>query len=128
MFKHQFIIIILGNFCTGEVTLLGMQADISIWFLVLMGLANALIYTGIWPLAIDGLGRHTNLGSSMLVMALCGSAIIPLIFSYMEGISGAATQFEAMKFAYWILVPCFVYLIFYATVGYKIKSWSKQKS
>lgn len=115
-------------FAHGEITLLGMQADISIWFLVLMGLANALIYTGIWPLAIDGLGRHTNLGSSMLVMALCGSAIIPLVFSYMEGISGAATPFEAMKFAYWILVPCFVYLIFYATVGYKIKSWSKQKS
>lgn len=122
------ILSFLVIFSHGQVTLLGMQADISIWFLVLMGLANALIYTGIWPLAIDGLGRYTNLGSSMLVMALCGSAIIPLVFSYLEGISGAATSFEAMKFAYWILVPCFVYLIFYATVGYKIKSWTRNEA
>lgn len=114
----------LTIFVSGEVTLLGMNTDISIWFLVLMGFPNALIYTGIWPLAINGLGKFTNLGSSFLVMALCGSAIIPLVFSYFVDHNGAATVFDAMKSAYWVLVPCFAYLLFYATVGYKIKSWS----
>jgi fucose permease len=101
-----------------QVNIFGLKTDLSIWFLVLMGLPNALIYAGIWPLAIDSLGRFTNLGSSMLVMGLCGSAIIPLIYS-------AVAEQTSILTAYWVLIPCFIYLIFYATVGHKIKSWSK---
>lgn len=112
-------------FAYGSVTIFGLKTDISIWFLVLMGFPNALIYTGIWPLAINGLGRFTNLGSSFLVMALCGNAIIPLIFSYIIGLNPSESPFEVMKSAYWILVPCFVYLIFFATIGHKIKYWRK---
>jgi fucose permease len=100
------------------VNVLGLETDISIWFLVLMGLPNALIYAGIWPLAIRELGSNTNLGSSMLVMGLCGSAIIPLIYSVI------AERFD-MRTAYWVLIPCFIYLIFYATIGHKINSWKK---
>lgn len=121
------ILSLLTIFATGQVTILGMNTDISIWFLVLMGFPNALIYTGIWPLAINGLGRFTNLGSSFLVMALCGSAIIPLVYSYFVDISTASSTLEAMRSAYWVLVPCFAYLIFYATLGYKIKSWKAFK-
>lgn len=121
------ILSLLTIFATGQVTILGMNTDISIWFLVLMGFPNALIYTGIWPLAINGLGRFTNLGSSFLVMALCGSAIIPLVYSYFVDISTASSTMEAMRSAYWVLVPCFAYLIFYATLGYKIKSWKAFK-
>ncbi len=116
-----FILSMLVIFTHMPVTIFGLDSDISIWFLVLMGLPNALIYAGIWPLAINGLGRFTNLGSSMLVMGLCGSAIIPLIYS------GIAEQFS-MRIAYWVLIPCFIYLIFYATVGHKIKSWHKPTS
>jgi glucose/galactose transporter len=112
------ILSILVIFARMHVTILGLDSDISIWFLVLMGLPNALIYAGIWPLAINGLGRFTNLGSSMLVMGLCGSAIIPLIYS-------AIAEQYSMRFAYWLLIPCFIYLIFYATVGHKIKNWGK---
>jgi fucose permease len=100
------------------VNIFGLETDISIWFLVLMGLPNALIYAGIWPLAIRELGPFTNLGSSMLVMGLCGSAIIPLIYSFVA-------ENTEMKIAYWVLIPCFVYLIFYATIGHKINSWKK---
>ena len=115
------ILSFLVIFAHKHVYILGLNADISIWFLVLMGLPNALIYTGIWPLAIDGLGRFTKLGSSILVMGLCGSAIIPLIYSVIA-------EHTNIRDAYWILVPCFIYLIFYATIGHKIKSWSKIKS
>ena len=99
-----------------QVNIFGIHTSISIWFLILMGLPNALIYAGIWPLAINGLGKLTNLGSSMLVMGLCGSAIIPLLFSVVS----VQTN---MQTAYWILVPCFAYLLFYALYGYKIKTW-----
>lgn len=113
-----FMLSLLVIFAQFPVRILGLESDISIWFLVLMGLPNALIYAGIWPLAIRELGKLTNLGSSMLVMGLSGSAIIPLIYS------SIAEKFD-MRTAYWVLVPCFVYLIFYATVGHKIASWRK---
>lgn len=113
-----FILSLLVIFAQFPVRILGLETDISIWFLVLMGLPNALIYAGIWPLAIRELGKLTNLGSSMLVMGLSGSAIIPLIYS------SIAEKFD-MRTAYWVLVPCFVYLIFYATIGHKIASWRK---
>lgn len=113
-----FILSLLVIFAQFPVRILGLETDISIWFLVLMGLPNALIYAGIWPLAIRELGKLTNLGSSMLVMGLSGSAIIPLIYS------SVAEKFD-MRTAYWVLIPCFVYLIFYATVGHKIASWRK---
>ena len=113
-----FILSLLVIFTELPVRILGLETDISIWFLVLMGLPNALIYAGIWPLAIRELGKLTNLGSSMLVMGLSGSAIIPLIYS------SVAEKFD-MRTAYWVLIPCFVYLIFYATVGHKIASWRK---
>lgn len=99
-----------------QINIFGINANISIWLLMLMGLPNALIYAGIWPLAINGLGKLTNLGSSMLVMGLCGSAIIPLIYSFIA-------QKTDMQTAYWILLPCFIYLLFYALRGYKINSW-----
>ncbi|MDD2285053.1 MAG: sugar MFS transporter [Paludibacter sp.] len=119
---------LLTIFTTGKVNILGMETDISIWFLVLMGYSNALVYAGIWPLAIRDLGKYTNLGSSFLVMGLCGSAILPLIFSYVVDLNSALPLFDAYKVAYWVLVPCFLYLIFFATVGYKIEHWRKNKA
>ena len=90
----------------------------SIWFLVLLGIPNSLIYAGIWPLAIKGLGRWTNLGSSLLVMALCGNAIMSLLYGLEADRLGEHT-------AYWLLIPCFLYMIFYAIYGHKIGKETK---
>lgn len=121
------ILAVLVITASGNVNLLGMTADVSVWFLVLMGLPNALLYAAIFPLAIDGLGRHTNLGSSFLVMALSGSAIMPIVYNYFVDKNITVTAFEAMKSAYWIFVPCFIYIVWYAAYGYKIKSWKRTK-
>ena len=98
----------------------GMNARLSIWFLVLLGIPNSLIYAGIWPLAIKNLGKWTNLGSSILVMALSGSAFMTLAYGAL------ADKFDLDK-AYWLLIPCFVYMIFYSLWGYKIEYWTKRK-
>ncbi|MDD2327650.1 MAG: sugar MFS transporter [bacterium] len=110
---------------SGTVQIFGMTTDISLWYLVMMGLPNALLYAGIWPLAINGLGKHTNLGSAFLVMALCGSAIMPIIYNSFVELNGSLSSFEAMKFAYAVLIPCFAYIVWYATWGYRIKSWKR---
>lgn len=91
----------------------------SIWFLVVLGVPNSLIYAGIWPLAIKNLGRWTNLGSSLLVMALCGNAVLSLSY-------GALADSVGRHDAYWILIPCFLYMIYYAQWGYKVEYWKKR--
>lgn len=103
-------------FTHGTVTLLGHTADISIWFVVLLGLANSLVWAGLWPLALDGLGRFTKLGASILIMGLCGNAIMPLFYGYF------ADVFDVHR-AYWVLFPCYLYLVYYAAYGHKVKRW-----
>lgn len=111
------IFTLLIIFAHGQVALLGHTADISIWFVVLLGLANSLVWAGIWPLALDGLGRFTKLGASILIMGLCGNAILPLFYGYFADLYN-------VRSAYWVLFPCYVYLVFYAFYGYRVKRWT----
>lgn len=100
-----------------QVTFLGHTADISIWVLVLLGLSNSLMWSAIWPLALNGLGRFTKMGGSILIMGLCGSALIPIAYGYFADHYSTYT-------GYWILIPCYVYLVFYAYHGFKVKQWT----
>ena len=99
-----------------DVNILGHQTSISIWFVVLLGLANSLVWAAIWPLALDGLGRFTKLGASLLIMGLSGNALIPLVY-------GSIADHYGVQQAYWILLPCYSYLFFYAIKGHKIRKW-----
>lgn len=101
---------------SGPVVFLGHSTDISIWFVVLLGLANSLVWAGIWPLALDGLGRFTKLGASVMIMGLCGNAVMPLLYGYFADVYNA-------RDAYWILFPCYLYLVFYAFYGHTIRRW-----
>ncbi|HLR00798.1 MAG TPA: sugar MFS transporter [Sphingobacterium sp.] len=98
----------------GRVSWFHLDLDVSLWFLALLGLPNALIWAGIWPLALSGLGPHAKQGSALLIMGLCGNAILPLIY-------GAIADITDVKTAYWVLIPCFLYLVFYAFKGYAIR-------
>ena len=110
------IFTLLIIYARGQVNFLGHSTDISIWFVVLLGLANSLVWAGIWPLALDGLGRFTKLGASVMVMGLCGNAIMPLFYGWLADLHNVRT-------AYWVLFPCYLYLVFYAFYGHKIKRW-----
>jgi len=104
----------------GQVTFLGHTASLSIWFLVALGLSNSLMWSAIWPLALNGLGRFTKMGGSILIMGLCGSAIVPIFYGYF------ADHFNTHT-AYWVLMPCYIYLVYYAYYGYRVKNWSLKK-
>lgn len=108
------LLIIFGE---GQVTLLGLTSDLSLWFVVLLGLSNSLIWAGMWPLALDGLGRFTKLGASVMIMGLCGNAILPLFYGYF------ADKYD-LRTAYWVLIPCYLFLVFYALYGHKIRRWT----
>lgn len=107
--------VVLADF---DVTLFGHRANASIFFLNALGFPNALIYAGIWPLSIRGLGRFTKTGSSLLIMGLCGNAILPLVY-------GHFAQLYGLRAGYWVLIPCFLYLVFFAVWGYRINSWKR---
>lgn len=104
-------------YAKGNVVILGHKTDVSIWFVVLLGLANSLVWAGIWPLALDGLGKYTKLGASIMIMMLCGNAIMPLVYGYLADILD-------VRHAYWMLFPCYLYLVFYAVFGHRIRRWS----
>jgi len=112
------LLFVMGILMTsGNVEWAGLRVDISIWFVVLLGLANSLIWAGIWPLALDGLGKFTKIGASILIMGLCGNAILPLFYGYFADLYD-------LRLAYAVLIPCYLYLIFYAIRGHKIRQWT----
>ena len=83
---------------------------------MLLGLANSLVWAGIWPLALDDLGRFTKLGASIMIMGLCGNAIMPLFYGHFADVYD-------LRQAYWVLLPCYLYLVFYAVKGHKLRKW-----
>lgn len=91
----------------------------SVLCIALLGLANALVWPAIWPLAIEGLGRHTKTGGAILIMAIAGGALIPLLY-------GSFAQNPAIgpQQAYWIMVPCYLFILWYGLKGHRRKSWS----
>ena len=88
---------------------------VSVLMISLLGLANAMVWPAIWPMAIAGLGRFTKIGSSFLIMAIAGGAILPLFYGRL------ADMFDPQQ-AYWIVIPCYIYILFFATKGYKIRT------
>ena len=100
----------------GPVRFLGHAADVSLWFVVLLGFANSLTWAGVWPLALDGLGRFTKIGASVMIMGLCGNALLPLGYGWLA-------DHQGVRAAYWIILPCYLYLTYYAVSGHKKREW-----
>ncbi|TWR29267.1 sugar MFS transporter [Mucilaginibacter pallidiroseus] len=94
---------------------------ISITCIALLGLANSLMWPAIWPLALSGLGRFTKLASSLLVMGIAGAAVFPPIYGMLVDAMSAQT-------AYVILIPIYLFILYYAAIGYKAgKSGAAEK-
>jgi MFS transporter, FHS family, L-fucose permease len=85
---------------------------LTVLFVALLGLANALVWPAMWPLALNGLGRFTKTGSAMLIMAIAGGAVIPLLYGKL------AVTFSTQS-AYWICVPGYLIIMYYAFIGHK---------
>lgn len=88
----------------------------TVLFIALLGISNAIVWPAIWPLAIHGLGRFIKTGSALLIMAIAGGALLPLAW-------GKLTDVWSAQQAYWIAVPCYLFILYYAVYGYKVKRW-----
>ncbi|HEY1010379.1 MAG: sugar MFS transporter [Daejeonella sp.] len=88
---------------------------VSVAFIALLGLANSLVWPALWPLGLAGLGRFTKIGSSILIMGIAGGAILPLLYGYLADMTSTQS-------AYWIMVPCYLYILYFAVYGYKVRT------
>lgn len=92
----------------------------SIACITLLGLANSLMWPAIWPLALSGLGRFTKIGSSLLVMGIAGAAVFPPLYGLLVDAAKPKYGLEvAAQISYWILIPIYLFILYFATIGYK---------
>lgn len=78
----------------------------------LLGFSNAVMWPAIWPLAIDGLGKFTKIGAALLIMGIVGGAVLPPLYGKL------ADVMNSKQMAYWMMLPCYLYILYYATKGY----------
>lgn len=87
---------------------------VSVAFIALLGLANSLMWPAIFPLAIEGLGKFTKTGSALMIMAIAGGAIMPLVYGFISD------MIDSTRVAYIIMAPCYLYILYYAAKGHNV--------
>lgn len=80
----------------------------------LLGLANAIVWPAVWPLALEGLGKFTERGSALLIMGIAGGAVLPMVFGLLAEVVGIMN-------AYFMMVPLYGFIFFYAVKGCNIR-------
>jgi FHS family L-fucose permease-like MFS transporter len=80
---------------------------VSVGFVAALGFANAMMWPAIFPLGIKGLGRHTELGSAIMVMGIAGGAVMSLAFAHMK------EHFDFQLVFLGLSVPAYAYILFF---------------
>ncbi|WP_152267270.1 sugar MFS transporter [Agriterribacter humi] len=93
----------------------------SVWLICLLGLSNALLWPSIWPLSINGLGKFTEKGSALMIMGIIGGAVTPLLYGYISD------KIDPQQ-AYWVMIPCYAFILFFAMKGHKIGKMISSKT
>ncbi len=105
-----------------SVGLVLIPGNLGIYLFAAIGFSNSVMWGAIWALSIIGLGRLTNSGSSFLVMAIVGGAIIPLLFGMiLDAVKSSSVPVELdYRVSYTLFVIFYLYILFYALWGHKI--------
>ncbi|MCU0953781.1 MAG: sugar MFS transporter [Hyphomicrobium sp.] len=96
--------------CLGAVATSG---PLSVACIAALGFANAMMWPAIFPLAIRGLGRNTETGSALLVMAIAGGAIMPWAFALLKKHIDFQLAYAALA------VPSYLYLLYFGLRGHR---------
>ncbi|MEO9964881.1 MAG: sugar MFS transporter [Reichenbachiella sp.] len=102
----------------------------SVLFVASLGIANALVWPAVWPLALNGLGRFTKTASALLIMGISGGAIIPPLYGALvgakstelvaAGVADSVAIATASTDSYWILLPCYAMILYFAVAGHRV--------
>ncbi len=99
------IIFTIGVLTTSGIT--------SVFFLAALGLAHSIMWPAIWPMSLKGLGKFTKRGAAFLIMGIAGGAIMPLLYGWLGDKSNLQT-------AYWMMIPCYLYILYFAVSGHRV--------
>ncbi|WP_349313675.1 sugar MFS transporter [Chitinophaga sp. MM2321] len=80
---------------------------VAVWALIGIGLFNSIMWSNIFTLSIAGLGSYTSQASSLLVMAILGGAVIPLI-------QGGMADMIGIQYSFFLPVLCYLYITYFA--------------
>jgi glucose/galactose transporter len=83
-------------------------ASLSIAMIIGLSFAHAMMWPCIFPLSLVGLGKYTELGSALLIMAVAGGAVLPL------GYAVLSDWLQNRQWAYLILLPLHLYILFFS--------------
>jgi glucose/galactose transporter len=95
----------------------GVALPDTLLFIAVLGLANAIVWPAVWPLALSGLGALTSIGSALLIMGIAGGAFGPLFWGLLSGTS------LGQQGAYAVMLPCYAFILFYALKGHQLRQW-----
>ncbi|MGD1022345.1 MAG: sugar MFS transporter [Candidatus Sulfotelmatobacter sp.] len=87
----------------------------AMWSIILVGFFNSIMFPSIFTLGVAELGPLTGDGSGIMIMAIVGGAIIPLV-------QGAIADRVGIHHAFFLPVVCYVYILFFALSGSKPNS------
>jgi FHS family L-fucose permease-like MFS transporter len=79
---------------------------LAFWAIIATGLFNSIMWSNIFTLSIAGLGKYTSQGSSLLIMAIVGGAIIPPLH-------GLAADYWGIRLSYLVPVLPYAYLAWF---------------
>jgi glucose/galactose transporter len=108
-----------NSFVIANILLGGLKLPDTLVMIAFLGFANAIVWPAVFPLALSGMGKLTSVGSALLVMGISGGAFGPLFWS----ITSTSTQMGEQG-GYLVLFPCYLFILFYAVKGCKMRSWS----
>ena len=98
--------------------MLAMDNELSLWAILAVGLFNSIMFPNLITLAIDGLGKYTSQGSSLLVMMILGGAVVPPLQGLLSDCINAHAAFA-------LPLLCYAYLVWYGYVGCKKRKGNK---
>jgi FHS family L-fucose permease-like MFS transporter len=82
---------------------------VSVFAFISVGLFCSTLWPCIFTLAVAGLGKHTNQGSSLLIMMIMGGGVIAALQGWV-----ADDSMLGIQYSYVVGALCFAYLAFYA--------------
>jgi MFS transporter, FHS family, L-fucose permease len=90
------------------------SGDVAIACFAALGFSNAVMWPAIWPLAINGLGKFTKIGAALLIMGIIGGAVLPPLYGEFSELV------DSKKLGYSLMIPCYIYILYYAISGSKV--------
>lgn len=101
---------------------------IAVFCLASVGFFNSILFPTIFSLGIRGLGKHSEEGSSIMIMAISGGGLVPFLFSFYHDRMELIHELGSDKYhhtnydgALWVPFICYMTIVFYGLFGYRFR-------